>query len=90
MDCLECQHHKLTPWQCTTLAHATTQQLLQHEVPAIVTGFTAFTLQGVAIDKTLTRPGDWVATGVTTDADVRPGARIMVASVLLYGFVQVL
>lgn len=47
-------------------------------------------LQGVAIDKTLTRPGDWVATGVTTDADVRPGARIMVASVLLYGFVQVI
>lgn len=45
--------------------------------------------QGQAVDRTLTRTGDLMATGVTTDADVRPGARIMVLSVLLYGFVQV-
>lgn len=46
--------------------------------------------QGRAIDRTFTRQGDWIGTGVTTDADVRPGARIMLASVLLYGCVQVL
>ena len=45
-------------------------------------------LQGLATDKTLTRTGDWAGTGVTTDTDVRAGARIMAASVLLYGSVQ--
>jgi hypothetical protein len=74
------------PWCSSQVSSFTGQQVR----PDVLTGSAAFTLQGVAIDKTLTRPGDWVATGVTTDADVRPGARIMVASVLLYGFVQVL
>ncbi len=44
--------------------------------------------QGLAADKTLERPNDWAGTGVSTDSDVRTGARIMAASALLYGSVQ--
>ncbi|KAF8069707.1 NCL2 [Scenedesmus sp. PABB004] len=43
---------------------------------------------GIAIDKRLTRGWDLFATGVTVDQDVRTGAAIMSASVLLYGIVQ--
>ncbi|KAI8469986.1 MAG: hypothetical protein J3K34DRAFT_422230 [Monoraphidium minutum] len=44
---------------------------------------------GRAVDKKLTRGFDLNRTGVTTDDDVRQGALVMAASVLLYGFVQV-
>lgn len=44
---------------------------------------------GEAINRTLTRGWDLRRTGVTTDTDVRRGAGIMTASVLLFGIVQV-
>jgi hypothetical protein len=45
--------------------------------------------KGTAIDKKLTPGKGWSDTGVTVDEDVRKGALIMAASVLLYGSVQI-
>lgn len=45
--------------------------------------------QGIAVDKQLTQGWDLSRTGVTTDDDVRKGAAVMAASVVLYGIVQV-
>lgn len=72
-----------------TLAGSTVMLLTLAWGGSVLAGRCDLDAQGQAVDRTLTRTGDLTATGVTTDADVRPGARIMVLSVLLYGFVQV-
>ena len=49
----------------------------------------ALRLQGVAINKKLTRKWSLFGTGVTTDSVTPKGAIIMVGTVLLYAIIQV-
>ena len=49
----------------------------------------ALRLQGVAINKKLTRKWSLFGTGVTTDSFTPKGAIIMVGTVLLYAIIQV-
>ena len=49
----------------------------------------ALRLQGVAINKKLTKKWSLFGTGVTTDSFTPKGAIIMVGTVLLYAIIQV-